>query len=246
MNQINDPGILQPFPPLTVPWHIIEAALPKWIEEAQEELQTNTPYGIIDLSLPIIIFDLMQRKRHQIHSAYFMKGGWEGWFQVELALFLEEHGYIVEREAHVFIAPRETADLVVTSCQVICTIIELKCESPQDITGVQLARAGTPPKFQKRIERDLDKFGAGGCKIRNEHLGKFFCCVGVSGNIDTTLAAVGSYGTAKIRFNGLSLDRIAMFAEEHDLMEYDNIDESPCDDLLMWWSGVHQKILTSA
>ncbi|EON67615.1 hypothetical protein W97_06758 [Coniosporium apollinis CBS 100218] len=245
MDQIGPTDTFQPFPPITIREDVLKAALPMWIQKIQNE-QTDTPYGIIDSSIPAIIFALLQRKRREIHSAFYMKGGWEGWFQVELALCLEGHGYTVEREQHVFNAPLEAADLVVTSPHGICTIIELKCEGMyQDITDVQLAAPTTRAKFAVRIDADVEKFGAGGGKIRDEYCGIFFCCVGVSGTMGSTEEAIShlsSVNGCRPWFDGLSLDRIAQYAVENGLMTDDSIDERPVDDLVMWWSGVHQKI----
>ena len=181
-------------------------------------------------------------KRPLIHSAFHMKGGWEGWFQVELALFLEQHGYTVKRDKQVFQGSLEAADLVVTSPQGICTIIELKCQSlPQDITVVQQPDSRTMPKFAVRIEEVIEKFGTRGWRVHDRYLGVFFCCVGISGTMNSTLGAVLRNGMVRPWFDGLSLDRLARFAVENGLMGDDSIDKSSTDNLLMWWSGVHHK-----
>ena len=247
MDQIERTDTLRPDPPFAVTEDLLqglEAVLPMWVYEIQG-VQTTTPYHGIDSSIPAIIFALLLEKRPDIYSAFHMKGGWEGWFQVELALCLQKRGYTVEREVHVFKAPLEAADLFVTSPHGICTIIELKCEGLyQDITDVQFAASETRPKFAARIEADTKKFGAGGERLLDNDRDTFFCCVGVSCTRDSTAAAISHRPVLNGLpwFNGLSLDRIALYAVEHELLAPNPIYDTVYDDLVMWWSGMHQKM----
>ena len=61
------------------------------------------------------IYVLAQARRSGIETAFHMRGGREGWLQVELALWLQKRGFGVEREVHVFNNELEAADLIVTT-----------------------------------------------------------------------------------------------------------------------------------
>ena len=90
----------------------------------------NNP-TIYDISTTGEIFKWAQGKQDQINRAFRMKGGWEGWLQVELALWLEgkpETASVV-REQHVYSSSSQAVDLLVTSKSGTRHMIELKCES---------------------------------------------------------------------------------------------------------------------
>ena len=80
------------------------------------------------------IYQWAQAKQLDITRAFAMKGGWEGWLQVELGLYLAKQQYIlgVDREKHVFDNANQKADLYITSNPPAGPhkiVIELKCES---------------------------------------------------------------------------------------------------------------------
>lgn len=64
---------------------------------------------------------------------FYSQGGWEGWVQVELAMFLTSNGYDVIREDRIYQGQEYRADLVINSN---CAdtyhppiAIEIKCQS---------------------------------------------------------------------------------------------------------------------
>lgn len=104
------------------------------------------PTGLIyDINSITKIFTWAQGKRAEIERAFNMKGGWEGWLQVELALCLEGNPSLlgfssvetVEREQHVYNNDRDAVDLLVGTSHAVPNrpttrtrhMIELKCES---------------------------------------------------------------------------------------------------------------------
>ncbi|KAF9064821.1 hypothetical protein BDP27DRAFT_1425482 [Rhodocollybia butyracea] len=91
--------------------------------------------------------------KKKIGTAYQLKGGWEGWAQVEIAIFLQEKlrdkGFEVTREDRVYEDASKRSDITVhqkTAGKV--TILELKCES--------LRNKG---KFDKGVAKDVAKIG---------------------------------------------------------------------------------------
>ncbi len=81
---------------------------------------------------------------------YFSKGGWEGWWQVELAMWFASFDYDVEREMHVYKNnPKLSADLVFNSHIDTATnyVVEIKCQS---ITQ-------TMNSFIEQIQCDIEK-----------------------------------------------------------------------------------------
>ena len=130
-------------------------------------------------------------------------------------------------------------------------IIELKCEgSLQDIKDdMERVYPGNLPKpnFATRIEKDGDKFGRGGRRIRQEYVGAHYCCIGFSMHDLTRDYLIGhpAYDaghplSAEFRFSGTSLDRLDMLAEEHGLLEDDLVQHRSFDDFMLWWSGFHE------
>lgn len=81
-----------------------------------------------DLSgrLPKTILTILQT-RIAVWDAYSLKGGWEGWLQVELALALGEEVDVL-REAHSYADAHQRSDLSNLTANVD-VIIEVKCES---------------------------------------------------------------------------------------------------------------------
>lgn len=76
----------------------------------------------------------MNAKSSDIEAAYSLKGGWEGWAQVELALYLQKvlSGSTIEREMAVYAGNTQLADLVITGETINpenTAIIELKCRN---------------------------------------------------------------------------------------------------------------------
>ena len=63
---------------------------------------------------------------------FFQQGGWEGWLQVELAMFLTAKGYDVVREDKIYNANKR-ADLVLNeNCATVyrpIIAVEIKCQS---------------------------------------------------------------------------------------------------------------------
>ena len=89
-----------------------------------------------------IIIGWAQANLGKILLAYQMKGGWEGWAQVELAIALPANGVPVLREQTIYgNAPARRVDLVINGA----LGVELKC-----------ATADLPDVFGK-VSEDLDK-----------------------------------------------------------------------------------------
>jgi hypothetical protein len=114
-----------------------------------------------------------------ISRAYWQKGGWEGWAQVSLALYLEDHAPSslpnvllttdgtqanpiqiahVLREVDVYEGSAQRADIIVPRLQPAeCIIIELKCESMHNPVGfrqglfedVEKVRTSAISRFKK-------------------------------------------------------------------------------------------------
>ena len=123
-----------------------------------------------DLRIDETIRNWAQDNVDKISRAYALKGGWEGWAQVEIALLLEDHlahlgrGLNIEsmtasREVAVYQNPRQFADLVIGVHHGRAQdhiIVELKCESQFNatnfITGIMndLAKIedGIKPEYQ--------------------------------------------------------------------------------------------------
>ncbi|KAF7508645.1 hypothetical protein GJ744_009037 [Endocarpon pusillum] len=77
------------------------------------------------------IYYWAKSKRNEIELAFNMKGGWEAWLQVELALWLGTKPNVasVMREQHVYTDGSQAVDLIVTNTNDVRNMIELKCES---------------------------------------------------------------------------------------------------------------------
>lgn len=195
------------------------------------------------------IYGWAHTKYSAIQSAFHMKGGWEGWLQVELALWLQQNGFEVEREKHVFNNPLEAADLVVTSPNPqggypVRTIVELKCESLYQDFNMSPSEPNESrqkektPGFATRIEKDFGKFGDKGSNIRDEYRGSFYCCIGFSLFFDARDYVLGSPETS---FVAISTDQLAQHAARWGLIDPALADQVPDDDLMMWWSRLHVK-----
>ena len=125
------------------------------------------------------IFQWAQSKRGEIERAFRMKGGWEAWLQVELALWLEEQADTasIVREQHVYSDSSLAVDLLVKTTSGTRSMFELKCESVnqdcrfnQDgeivLVNGQPVSKGTHrgpgstgpmiPAFAKRLEQELE------------------------------------------------------------------------------------------
>lgn len=74
-----------------------------------------------------------------------LRGGWEGWAQVELALFLSACGYVVEREANIFADANRRIDLLI-GWQGQFLGLEVKCETAAGAAG-----------FYAEVDADLTK-----------------------------------------------------------------------------------------
>ena len=84
-----------------------------------------------DINTAAEIYWWAKSKRNEIEQAFHMKGGWEAWFQVELALWLKNKEGVasVVREQHVYSDESLAVDLMVTTTENVRNMIELKCES---------------------------------------------------------------------------------------------------------------------
>lgn len=80
---------------------------------------------------------------------FFSQGGWEGWLQVELAMYLTSKGYDVIRESRIYDNTNFRADLVLNTILNTNRIIgvEIKCQS------IYLQ----PCEVIKKIEEDILK-----------------------------------------------------------------------------------------
>ncbi|KAK3985313.1 hypothetical protein QBC44DRAFT_335285 [Cladorrhinum sp. PSN332] len=86
-----------------------------------------------------LVNDWVRSDINRIAQAYLQQGGWEGWAQVELALYLRAHAHErfktlyevmqVHREAYVYADSNNRADIVLSLPGGEQFIIELKCES---------------------------------------------------------------------------------------------------------------------
>jgi hypothetical protein len=87
------------------------------------------------MSDPVI--DLIHRwakdNMARIHRAWGLEGGWEGWAQVELALFLKDQhapeDFLIQRECKGFKDSNDKIDICIVSAVQHSIFIELKCES---------------------------------------------------------------------------------------------------------------------
>lgn len=117
----------------------------------------------------------MDAKASDIEAAYALKGGWEGWAQVELALYLKGKckGCIVEREQAVYTAKGQAAGWDATTGKALAdlviapaagkamdldntAIIELKCRNVQHKNFVALVKADLA-KIEDELVAPYDK-----------------------------------------------------------------------------------------
>ena len=211
-----------------------------------------------DLENPYNIYKWAQSKRGEIEKAFRMKGGWEGWLQVELGLLLANDGREVEREQHVFTTSSQEADLVIKTAPAragdpkSCTIIELKCEGiNQDCTGsldaqghaISRSTITGKPYFARRIEGDLAKFGTDGKNIKPDYAGCHYLCIGFSlspqarDHIRSTLVQ----NTSRARqgyFQAIMPEILDQAADQQGWFRTDGvrIESVPNDTLVMWHS----------
>lgn len=88
-----------------------------------------------------------------VEKAFFLKGGWEGWTQVELTLFLLDRGYDVLREEAIYVNRNERVDFLINSTfplydNIAPIAIELKC---------QRAIASSENSFIESVQADIKK-----------------------------------------------------------------------------------------
>jgi hypothetical protein len=111
----------------------------------------------------------------KIVQAYNMKGGWEGWAQVELAIALSRnHGWnygsfqqnVISREDHVYDGTKQESDIMLSN-KLGTNIIELKCESSYDSKN-----------FAANVLTDLKKVANG--EIASKYLPATVWVVGIS------------------------------------------------------------------
>lgn len=168
---------------------IVEAA----VHTDPRDMDSFETYGFhssekVKALLYCTIYQLVHRRGNDIRKAFWLKGGWEGWLQVELCLWLTQAGFYVEREVRVFKNPQQAADMVVQhkNFRGAAIIIELKCESwYQDFDAPgepdeSRQRDDTPLSFQTRIMKDVGKLGDAGSNIIDEYRGIYYCCIGLS------------------------------------------------------------------
>lgn len=87
--------------------------------------------------LESLISDWAVMKKSQMTELglpFYSQGGWEGWVQVELAMYLTSNGYDVIREDRIYQGQEYRADLVINSNCADATYhppiaIEIKCQS---------------------------------------------------------------------------------------------------------------------
>ena len=214
-----------------------------WAQEAHSHMKHD-----FDNHFAFNIYAWAQEKHRDIKAAFNMKGGWEGWLQVELGLWLEQKGFEVEREQHVFKNTRQAADMIVTSPNSqgkdpVRTIVELKCESLfQDLVMNQSEPDESKQNFQKdpgfatRIKKDLEKFRDMGSNIRDEYRGVFYCCIGFSLTFEARDYVLGS---PEDLFVAISKDQLAQHAARYGQVDIVLADQVPDDDLMMWWSRLY-------
>lgn len=205
------------------------------------------------------IYQLVHRKGRDIRNAFYIEGGWEGWLQVELYLWLTEAGFDVNREVHVFKNPRQAADMIVSHKNFggAPIIIELKCEGwfqDFDAPGEpdeSRQRDDTPLSFQTRIMKDVEKFGDAGSNIKDEYRGIYYCCIGLSVQPSSreylfNLEEGGGYFQCYSRemLEQLACGQGLIHAEQaglvDDVQDGDSWDVQD-DDLIIWWSALHRK-----
>ena len=221
----------------------------------------HTHHSGIDLENPYNIYKWVQSKRGEIEKAFLMKGGWEGWLQVELGLLLASDGRsIVEREQHVFTDKSRAADLVLRTLAARAgapdtyTIIELKCEGvKQDCTGsfdpqghpiASKSKKDGKPYFAHRIEADLAKFGTDGRNIKPEYAGCDYLCIGFSLSPDARDYLKNTHVQNKARqgyFQAIMpeiLDQVADQPGPFRPSRSDGVkfESSPNDTFAMWYS----------
>ena len=235
--------------PLTT---IVEAA----IHTDPRDMDSFQAYGFHSIErlkafLYYTIYKWVHKRCSDIRNAFWMRGGWEGWLQVELGLWLMEAGFAVEREMHVFKNARQAADMIVRheNFEGATIIIELKCEGwfqDFDAPGEpdeSRQRDDTPLSFQTRIMEDVEKFGDAGSNIHDNYRGIYYCCIGIS-MMETSrdclfeLQNKGGYfqGYSLEMLEELALEQGSIHAEQAELM--DDVQDS---DLIIWWSALHRK-----
>ncbi|KIK55835.1 hypothetical protein GYMLUDRAFT_87501 [Collybiopsis luxurians FD-317 M1] len=112
------------------------------------------------------IADWANANASKLGEAYQLKGGWEGWTQVELALYLKRaYGQqfpgsvvTVTREDKVYNGTNERSDLLLTTRtggRLFTNMIELKCES--------IANSAA---FPGEVAADCTKIDTGGIKAQ--------------------------------------------------------------------------------
>ena len=85
------------------------------------------------------VVDLIQtwaaENHDKVFDAYMHKGGWEGWTQVELAiwlmrkLFQADQGFLTNRELQVYENGSQRADIVIQPSQQVCQYCHLEFPS---------------------------------------------------------------------------------------------------------------------
>lgn len=75
--------------------------------------------------------DYMAANFEEVRSACCSPGGWEKWFQTELALWIvkQDSTYDVWRERHVYIKPLDSVDFLFNDGGSFPLLIELKCQT---------------------------------------------------------------------------------------------------------------------
>lgn len=221
------------------------SVLSAWAHEAHSDMTKHE----FDNHFAFCIYAWAQKRRNDIKSAFNMKGGWEGWLQVELGLWLQQNGFEVKREERVFKNPLQAADMIVTSRNPqggdpVHTIVELKCEGLfQDFVMNKLEpdesrQKGTKPNFATRMEKDLEKIGYVGSNIRDEYRGISYCCIGFSLTFDARDYVLGC---PEDLFVAISKDQLAQHAARYEMVDTLLADQVPDDDLIMWWSRLYVK-----
>jgi len=114
-------------------------------------------------------------RKEDIHKIYEQKGGWEGWMQVELALYLaSNYPHInVRREENVYSNnPKLRADILFKK-RMGWEIVELKCESLfQDLEGFT--------RFASTFKNDLIKVHDAQLKPEYRTISARIWCVGIT------------------------------------------------------------------
>ncbi|KIK66770.1 hypothetical protein GYMLUDRAFT_912488 [Collybiopsis luxurians FD-317 M1] len=119
----------------------------------------------------------------KLEEAYQLKGGWEGWTQVELALdfkraYGKQYGHdsvTVTREDKVYNGTNERSDLLLTTRtggKLFTNMIELKCESIANSAG-----------FPGEVTIDCTKIDTGGIKAQYRPCTAWVVAFSVSKNL---------------------------------------------------------------